>query len=317
LSGLVLSGLALNSFFALTTTKECNMKKFVVFAALAATAGVVFAQSAGTLKKVQDTGAITMGVREASIPMSYLDDKQQFVGYHIDVCNRVIDDLKKSLKLPNLKINLQPVTSANRIPLMQNGTIDIECGSTTNTLARQQQVAFALTTFISDVRVLTKANSGIKTIADLNNNPLAVTTGTTSVQLIRAQEQGKNLNITEVFGKDHAESFLLLETDRAVAFALDDYLLAGFRARSNNPSAYVFLDQALRTEPIAIMIRKDDSDFKKAVDDSIRAMMKSGELEKIYNKWFTTQIPTLKAPLNMPMTNALKELFKNPNDKGI
>ena len=280
------------------------MKKLVMFAALAASAGVVFAQSTGTLKKVQDTGAITMGVREASIPMSYLDDKQQFVGYHIDVCNRVIDDLRKNLKLPNLKVNLQAVTSANRIPLMQNGTIDIECGSTTNTVARQQQVAFALTTFISDVRILTKANSGIKTVADLNNKPLAVTTGTTSVQLIRAQEQGKNLNITEVFGKDHAESFLLLETDRAVAFALDDYLLAGFRARSNNPAAYVFLDQPLRTEPIAIMIRKDDPDFKKAVDDSIRSMMRSGELERIYSKWFTTQIPTLKAPLNMPMTNA-------------
>jgi glutamate/aspartate transport system substrate-binding protein len=288
-----------------------------MFAALAASAGVAFAQSAGTLKKVQDTGAITMGVREASIPMSYLDDRQQFVGYHIDVCNRVIDDLRKNLKLPNLKVNLQAVTSANRIPLMQNGTIDIECGSTTNTVARQQQVAFALTTFISDVRILTKANSGIKTVADLNNKPLAVTTGTTSVQLIRAQEQGKNLNITEVFGKDHAESFLLLETDRAVAFALDDYLLAGFRARSNNPAAYVFLDQPLRTEPIAIMIRKDDPDFKKAVDDSIRSMMRSGELERIYNKWFTTQIPTLKAPLNMPMTNALREQFRNPNDTGI
>ncbi|MCA3149456.1 MAG: amino acid ABC transporter substrate-binding protein [Burkholderiales bacterium] len=293
------------------------MKKLVMFAALAASAGVVFAQSTGTLKKVQDTGAITMGVREASIPMSYLDDKQQFVGYHIDVCNRVIDDLRKNLKLPNLKVNLQAVTSANRIPLMQNGTIDIECGSTTNTVARQQQVAFALTTFISDVRILTKANSGIKTVADLNNKPLAVTTGTTSVQLIRAQEQGKNLNITEVFGKDHAESFLLLETDRAVAFALDDYLLAGFRARSNNPAAYVFLDQPLRTEPIAIMIRKDDPDFKKAVDDSIRSMMRSGELERIYSKWFTTQIPTLKAPLNMPMTNALREQFRNPNDTGI
>ena len=293
------------------------MKKLVMFAALAASAGVVFAQSTGTIKKVQDTGAITMGVREASIPMSYLDDKQQFVGYHIDVCNRVIDDLRKNLKLPNLKVNLQAVTSANRIPLMQNGTIDIECGSTTNTVARQQQVAFALTTFISDVRILTKANSGIKTVADLNNKPLAVTTGTTSVQLIRAQEQGKNLNITEVFGKDHAESFLLLETDRAVAFALDDYLLAGFRARSNNPAAYVFLDQPLRTEPIAIMIRKDDPDFKKAVDDSIRSMMRSGELERIYSKWFTTQIPTLKAPLNMPMTNALREQFRNPNDTGI
>jgi len=293
------------------------MKKFVMLAALAASVGIAFAQSAGTLKKVQDTGGITMGVRESSIPMSYLDDKQQFVGYHIDICNRVIDDLKKNLKLPNLKVNQQAVTSANRIPLMQNGTIDIECGSTTNTVARQQQVAFALTTFISDVRILTKANSGIKTVADLNNKPLAVTTGTTSVQLIRAQEQGKNLNITEVFGKDHAESFLLLETDRAVAFALDDYLLAGFRARSNNPAAYVFLDQPLRTEPIAIMMRKDDPDFKKAVDDSIRAMMKSGELDRIYNKWFMTQIPTLKAPLNMPMTNALKEQFKNPNDTGI
>lgn len=288
-----------------------------MLAALAASVGIAFAQSAGTLKKVQDTGGITMGVRESSIPMSYLDDKQQFVGYHIDICNRVIDDLKKNLKLPNLKVNQQAVTSANRIPLMQNGTIDIECGSTTNTVARQQQVAFALTTFISDVRILTKANSGIKTVTDLNNKPLAVTTGTTSVQLIRAQEQGKNLNITEVFGKDHAESFLLLETDRAVAFALDDYLLAGFRARSNNPAAYVFLDQPLRTEPIAIMMRKDDPDFKKAVDDSIRAMMKSGELDRIYNKWFMTQIPTLKAPLNMPMTNALKEQFKNPNDTGI
>ncbi|HEU4621566.1 MAG TPA: amino acid ABC transporter substrate-binding protein [Burkholderiaceae bacterium] len=295
------------------------MKKLVLTALVAGASFAAFAGSASaqTLQKIKETGAITMGVREASIPMSFLDDKQQFVGYHIDVCSKIVDAVKAQLKLPNLKVNQQPVTSANRIPLLTNGTVDIECGSTTNTVDRQKQVAFALTTFVTDVRILTKSSAGVKKLEDLNGKPLAVTTGTTSVALIRSQEKGKSLELKEVFGKDHAESFLLLETDRAAAFALDDYLLAGFRANSKSPQDYQFLPEVLRTEPIAIMVRKDDPEFKKLADDTIRGLMKSGELEKLYNKWFMSPIPPKGGNLNMPMSANLKALIANPNDKGI
>ncbi|CAN5189464.1 glutamate/aspartate ABC transporter substrate-binding protein [soil metagenome] len=283
---------------------------------LAAAQGTAAADS-GTLRKLRETGVITLGVRDASIPMSYLDNKQQYVGFHIDICNRIVDEIRKQAQLPTLKVHQQLVTSANRIPLITNGTIDMECGSTTNTSERQKQVAFALTTFVTDIRVMVKATSGVKSIADLNGKTVAVTTGTTTVPLIKAQERGRNIQITEVNGRDHAESFLLLETNRAAAFALDDYLLAGARSRSKDPAAYLFLPEVLRTEPIAIMLRKDDPAFKKIADDTIRAMMKSGEFEKLYNKWFMGNIPDVTAPLSMPLSGTLKTLIANPTDAGV
>lgn len=269
---------------------------------------------ADTLAKVKDSGTITMGIRESSYPLSYLDDKQQPIGYHIDVCNRVIDAVKTKLNMPNLKVQHQPVTSQNRIPLVTNGTVDIECGSTTNNEARQNQVAFALTTFVTNVRIAIKKSSGIGSIGQLDGKPVATTTGTTSVQLLRAHEKGKGVNFKEVFGKDHADSFLLLETDRAVAFVMDDNLLAGLIATSKNPKDYAIVGEVLNIEPIAIMMRKDDPAFKKIADDTIRGLMKSGELEKLYAKWFMSPIPPKNVSMDFPMSDKLKELIQNPSD---
>jgi glutamate/aspartate transport system substrate-binding protein len=269
---------------------------------------------ADTLAKVKDTGSITMGIRESSYPLSYLDDKQQPIGYHIDVCNRIVDAVKKQLNLPNLKVQHQPVTSQNRIPLVTNGTVDLECGSTTNNEARQKQVAFANTTFVTNVRMAVKKASGIASLDGLNGKPVATTTGTTSVQLMRAHEKGKHIDFKEVFGKDHADAFLLLETDRAVAFVMDDNLLAGLIATSKAPKDYAIVGEVLNVEPIAIMVRKEDPAFKKLADDTIVGLMKSGELEKLYAKWFLLPIPPKNISMDFPMSDKLRELIKSPSD---
>lgn len=273
----------------------------------------VFA-TADTLKKVTESGTLVMGIRESSIPLSYLDDRQQPVGYHIDVCHRVVDALKKELKLSDLRVQSQPVTSQNRIPLVSNGTVDIECGSTTNNEARQRQVDFALTTFVTNVRMAVKKNSGITSLSALDGKPVATTTGTTSVQLMRAHKKGQGVRFREVYGRDHADSFLMLESDRAVAFVMDDNLLAGLIASAKNPQQYAIVGEVLNVEPIAIMFRKDDPKFKKIVDDTIRGLMKSGELEKLYTKWFMSPIPPRNVNMNFPMSDQLKELIKNPSD---
>ena len=269
----------------------------------------------GTLKKVKDSGSITMGIRESSLPLSYLDDKQQPVGYHIEICNKVVDAVKAQLKLSKLGVQHQPVTSQNRIPLVTNGTVDLECGSTTNNEARQKQVDFAPTTFVTNVRMAVKKASGIKSLAQLDGKPVATTTGTTSVQLMRAHEKGKSVNFKEVYGKDHADSFLLLETDRAVAFVMDDNLLAGLIATSKNPKDYEIVGEVLNIEPIAIMIRKDDAPFKKVVDDAVTGLMKSGEIDKLYKKWFLSPIPPKGVNLNFAMSDKLKELIKSPSNE--
>ncbi len=277
-------------------------------------AAPALAEEAGTLKKVKDSGSITMGIRESSIPLSYLDANQQPVGYHIDICNRIVDAVKKELRLPGLKVQQQPVTSQNRIPLLTNGTVDLECGSTTNNEARQKQVAFAPTTFVTNVRMAVKKSSGITGLAQLNGKPVATTTGTTSVQLMRAHEKGKGVDFKEVYGKDHADSFLMLETDRAVAFVMDDNLLAGLIATSKTPDDYAIVGETLNVEPIAIMIRRDDPEFKKLVDSTVTGLMKSGELEKLYSKWFTSPIPPKGVNLKFSMSDKLKELIKAPSD---
>jgi glutamate/aspartate transport system substrate-binding protein len=272
------------------------------------------AELSGTLKKVKDSGTLVMGVRESSYPLSYLDDRQQPIGYHIDICNKVADAVKGELKLASLKVEHQAVTSQNRIPLVSNGTVDIECGSTTNNESRQKQVAFAPTTFVTNVRMAVKKASGITSLSQLDGKPVATTTGTTSVQLMRAHEKGKNVNFKEVYGKDHADSFLLLETDRAVAFVMDDNLLAGLMATSKNPGDYALVGEALSVEPIAIMYRREDPAFKKVVDDAVRGLMKSGEIEKLYTKWFLSPIPPKNISMNFPMSDKLKELIRNPSD---
>jgi glutamate/aspartate transport system substrate-binding protein len=274
-------------------------------------------QAAGTLKKIRDTGAITIGHRESSIPFSYLDDKQQPVGYAMDLCAKVVDAVKAELNLPTLQVKLQPVTSSNRILLLQNGTIDLECGSTTNSVQRQQQVAFGPTYFVINVTAAVKKSSNINAIADLNGKTVSTTSGTTSVPLIRAYEKAKNTNVREIYGKDHAESFLLLADDRAAAFVMDDVLLAGQIANSRNPADYKILPESLRQEPYSMMLRKDDPQFKALVDRAVSTVMKSGEIEKIYARWFTNPIPPRGVNLNFPITPAIRDAFKNPSDKGI
>jgi len=272
----------------------------------------------GTMKKIKDTGAITIGYRESSIPFSYLDDKQQPIGYAMDLCMKVVDAVKADLKMPNLKVNLQPVTSSNRIPLLQNGTIDMECGSTTNSVERQKQVAFGPTYFVINVTAAVKKKSNIKTLADLNGKTISTTAGTTSVPLLRQYDRTKNADIKSIDAKDHAESFLLLSQDRTSAFIMDDILLAGLIANSGNPGDYMILtNESLRTEPYSMMLRKDDPQFKAVVDKTVGGVMKSGEIEKIYAKWFMTPIPPKNVNLNFPASAPLKTAFANPNDKGV
>jgi glutamate/aspartate transport system substrate-binding protein len=284
-------------------------------AALIAPAGAQ--ELAGTLKKVKETGTFTIGYRESSIPFSYLDDRQQPIGYAMDLCIRVVDAVKADLKLPGMKLNLQPVTSSNRIPLLQNGTIDMECGSTTNSVARQQQVWFGPTYFVINVTAAVKKNSGINALADLNGKTISTTSGTTSVPLIKSYEKTKSINVKEIYGKDHAESFLLLADDRASAFIMDDILLAGQIANSKSPADFKILPESLRQEPYSMMIRKDDAQFKALVDKTVGGVMKSGEIDKLYAKWFMSPVPPKGLNMNFPMTPAIREAFKNPNDKGV
>jgi glutamate/aspartate transport system substrate-binding protein len=287
----------------------------VVAAAFAVTAHAQ--ELTGTLKKIKETGAITVGHRESSIPFSYLDDKQQPVGYAMDLCMKVVDAVKAELKMPNLKVNLQPVTSGNRIPQLQAGNIDMECGSTTNSVERQKQVSFGPTYFVINVTAAVKKNSGIKQLADLNGKTISTTSGTTSVPLLKKYDKTANVDIKEIYGKDHAESFLLLAQDRTSAFVMDDILLAGQIANSDKPGDYMIIQESLRQEPYSMMIRKDDPQFKALVDKTVGGVMKSGEIDKIYAKWFTTPIPPKNVNLNFPATPAIKAAFANPNDKGV
>jgi glutamate/aspartate transport system substrate-binding protein len=286
-----------------------------VLLAGAVLAGSASAQLSGTLEKIQKSGEITMGVRESSAPLSYTLGGGQYAGYHVDLCLAIVDALRKTVARPKLNVKYMAVTSQNRIPLVQNGTVDLECGSTTNNEARQKDVAFGLTTYVTEVRTAVKASSGINSISQLNNRTVATTTGTTSVQHLRKHQRGAKTNFKEIYGKDHADSFLLLETGRAEAFVMDDNILAGLIANSKNPKDFRIVGEVLSVEPIAVMIRKDDPGMKKAVDGTIRQMMKSGQLEKLYNKWFMSPIPPRNANVNLPMGATLKALFANPDDK--
>jgi glutamate/aspartate transport system substrate-binding protein len=291
-----------------------KLRSVAALTASIAAIGLIGPAQAGTLEKVKESGSITMGIRESSKPLSFLDEKQQAVGYHIDICNRIIDAVKTNLNLKELKVTHQPVTSQNRIPLVTNGTVDLECGSTTNNAARQNQVAFAPTTFVTNVRMAVKKASGITSLEQLNGKPVATTTGTTSVQLMRGHEKGKNIDFKEVYGKDHADAFLMLETDRAVAFVMDDNLLAGLIADAKVPGDYAIVGETLNIEPIAIMIRKEDPQFQGLVNATVKDLAKSGELEKLYKKWFMSPIPPKGVNMNFVMSDKLKEVLKNPDD---
>ena len=275
----------------------------------------VGAAHADTLKKIKDSGSITIGTRESSGALSYTLGDGKYVGFHTEMANRIAADLQKQLGLGKLEVKYQPVTSQNRIPLVQNGTVDLECGSTTNNETRQKDVSFAVTTYVEEVRIATKANSGINGIKDLVGKTIATTTGTTSVQTLRKHERANGVDFKEVFGKDHADSFLLLESGRADAFVMDGSILAGNISKSKNPADFKLVGEVLSVEPIACMLRKDDPAFKKAVDDSIKGMIKSGELAKLYDKWFMQPIPPTNTKVGLPMSEATKQAWANPNDK--
>jgi glutamate/aspartate transport system substrate-binding protein len=294
------------------------MKKSILAGAALLAAALALtgaARADDTLKKVKDSGAITEGVRDSSGVLSFTLGDGKYAGFHYDVCAHIIADIQKHLGMAKLETKYQPVTSQNRIPLVQNGTVDLECGSTTNNATRQKDVAFAPTLYVEEVRILVKANSGIKGIADLNGKTIATTTGTTSVQLLRKNKRAAGMDFKELNGKDHSDSFLLLESGRADAFVMDGQIVAGLAAKSKSPADYRIVGEPLSVEPIAIMFRKDDPAFKKVVDDSVVAMIKSGEVAKLYDKWFMQPIPPSNTKLNMPASDATKAAWANPNDK--
>jgi glutamate/aspartate transport system substrate-binding protein len=293
------------------------MKKQLLALAIAgACVTGAFAQANDTLAKVKASGEITMGVRDSSGALSYTLGDGKYAGFHVELCQRIIANVEKAVG-KKLNVKYLPVTSQNRIPLVQNGTVDIECGSTTNNATRQKDVSFALTTYVEEVRIAVKGASGITSLAQLNGKNVATTTGTTSVQLLRKHERANGVDFKEVFGKDHSESFLLLESGRADAFVMDGQILAGNIATAKNPADYKIVGEVISVEPIAIMLRKDDPAFKKVADDTIRDLEKSGEIAKIYDKWFVQPIPPKNTRVGLPVSEATKNAWANPNDKPL
>ena len=269
----------------------------------------------GTLKNIKETGAITIGYRDSSIPFSYLDDNQKPIGFAIDICYKIVDAVKKELKLDKLAVEFNPVTSSTRIPLLANGTIDLECGSTTNNADRLKQVSFTNTHFLTATRFVSKKSSQINSIDDLKGKPVVSTSGTTNIKQLTEASAARNLGVNIIPAKDHAEAFLMVETDRAVAFVMDDILLAAFVAGAKDPDTYVISKDAFsKPEPCGIMLRKDDPAFKKVVDGATAALYQSADGQKLYDKWFMQKIPPKGLNLNAPISAALKKEFAEPSD---
>lgn len=293
------------------------LRSWLVLASMSLAAITAQAEGTSTLKKIRETGTVTVGYREASFGFSYVDGGPKPIGYSLDICHRILEVIKGDLKLTNLEVRYQPVTSQNRIPLVANGTVDIECGSTTNLIERQKDVAFSPDIFRYNVRMAVKVSSGIKSIADLQGKAVVTTAGTTSFRLLRLADRGQNLDVNQLAGKDHAESFLLVDSGRAAAFVLDDILLAGQIANARNPKDFAIVGESLRTENQSLMFRKDDAEFKALVDRVVTGMMKSGEMERLYNKWFMSPIPPKGININYPMNAETRDAFTNPSSKGI
>ncbi|WP_096664289.1 amino acid ABC transporter substrate-binding protein [Polaromonas sp. AET17H-212] len=290
-----------------------KLKLAALTVALLASSGA-FAQASDTVAKVKASGVVTMGVRDSSGALSYTLGDGKYAGYHVEICQRVIANLEKAVGR-KLEIKYLPVTSQNRIPLVQNGTVDIECGSTTNNATRQKDVSFLPTTFVEEVRIAVKANSGITSIAQLNGKNVATTTGTTSVQTLRKNERAQGIDFKEVFGKDHSDSFLLLESGRADAFVMDGSILAGNIATAKNPADFKIVGEVLSVEPIAIMVRKDDAALKKIGEDTIKGLIKTGEINKLWDKWFMQPIPPKNSRVGLAVSDSTKAAWANPNDK--
>jgi glutamate/aspartate transport system substrate-binding protein len=270
----------------------------------------------GTLKKIKDTGAITLAHRESSVPFSYYDDKQQVVGYAMDLCYRIVEAVKTELKLDKLEVRLNPVTSATRIPLIANGTVDLECGSTTNNFERQKQVSFTITHFVTANRFVSKKAANLKTVEDLRGKTVVSTSGTTNIKQITEISAQKGLNLNILAAKDHAEAFLMVETGRAAAFVMDDILLYSLVAAAKSPQDYVISSDALSVEPYGIMLHRGDAPFKKVVDEAMIATYRSGAINAIYHKWFLEPIPPRGINLNVPMSESFKKVVASPTDSG-
>lgn len=296
-----------------------KLKSILVAALIGAqTLVVAQAQSKDTLQKIKESGVINLGGRDASFPFSYkISGDSNPIGFSADLCAKVVDAVKSKLAMPNLKVQYSIVTPTNRIPLVQNGTIDLECSTTTNTVVRSQQVDFAPTHFVGSIAAVVKSSSGLNNMAQLDGKAVATVTGSTAIQLLRAYRKNENIQFNEVSGKDTADTFLLLTSGRAVAMILEDVQLAGLVASAANPSEFKILDERLRDEPYGFMYRKDDPAFKALVDETLTRLMKSGEINDIYAKWFTKPVPPKNVNLNYPMPAAVKEAYRNPNNKGI
>ena len=280
--------------------------------------GIAHAQPKDTLQKIKESGIIQLGSRDASFPFSYkISADANPIGFSADLCMKVVEAVKTKLGMPNLKVQYTMVTPSNRIPLVQNGTVDLECSTTTNTTARGQQVEFAPTHFVGSIAAAVKKTSGINSMAQLDGKTVATVTGSTSIQLLRAYRRNEKVEIAELSGKDISETFLMLSTDRAVAMILEDVQLAGLIAQVRTPGDYKILDERLRDEPYGFMYRKDDPQFKAVVDETLTAVMKSGEIHELYAKWFTRPVPPANVNLNFPMSAAVREAYKNPNNRGI
>ncbi|MFS7198131.1 amino acid ABC transporter substrate-binding protein [Rahnella inusitata] len=297
-----------------------QLRKLALSVLLASVAASSFAHAeelTGTLKKIKDNGVIVVGHRESSVPFSYYNNEQKVVGYSQDYSNAIVDAVKKKLDLPNLQVKMMPITSQNRIPLLQNGTFDFECGSTTNNLERQQQAAFSDTIFVIGTRLLVKKGSDIKDFADLKGKTVVVTSGTTSEVLLNKLNEEKKLDLRIISAKDHGDSFRTLETGRAVAFMMDDALLAGERAKAKKPDNWDIVGTPQSKEAYGCMMRKDDAEFKKLVDDTIVKAQTSGEATKWFETWFKKPIPPKNLNMNFELSDDMKALFKAPNDKAL
>ena len=294
--------------------KRTSMIGYALVAALCASPAMA-QELTGTLKNIKETGAITIGFRDSSIPFSYLDDNQKPVGYAMDICYKIVEAVKKELKLDKLEVKLNPVTSSTRIPLMANGTVDLECGSTTNNADRQKQVWFTNTHFLTASRFVSKKSSKINSIDDLKGKSVVSTSGTTNIKQLTEANAARSLGINIIPAKDHAEAFLMVETDRAVAFVMDDILLASLVAGSKAPDDYVISKDAFsKPEPYGIMLRKDDVAFKKVADAATAALYQSPEGTKLYEKWFMSKIPPKGLNLNVPIGPEQKKSFAKPSD---
>jgi glutamate/aspartate transport system substrate-binding protein len=292
-------------------------KLILTVAACTLCAAPAVAQDSGTLKKIKDSKTITLGVREASSPFSFLDDKQQYVGYSIDLCMKIVDAVKAGLKTPDLKVNMTKVTPQIRMQMVMSGAVDLECGSTTNSLERQKVVSFVVTTFFTGTKLLVKTSSNIKSYKDLKGKSVVVSTGTTNEQAIKEFNLKESLGIRFIQSKDHNEALLAVETGRAAAFPMDEVLLYSMRANAKNPADFAVVGEFLTDDPYGIMLRKDDPAFKKMADSAVIALFKSGEINKIYARWFQSPIPPGNVNLNMPMNGTLKKYIGRPNDDGV